>query len=63
MLRNRIRQTARTLCRQLNTMYPISADDVSTTPGPHEQCYERAVGDAMEQADVAIEHERYASND
>ena len=46
-LRARIRFTAAQECRQLDTMYPIAADD--SPP-----CYRTAVEGAMEQADNAI---------
>lgn len=46
-LEARIRQTARTMCRQLDVMHPVRADN-----GP--PCYETAVEGAMIQAEAAI---------
>jgi UrcA family protein len=46
-LRERVRETARTLCRKLDVRYPIS---VSGDP----PCYDEALRDAMAQADAAI---------
>jgi UrcA family protein len=64
VLKNRIRQTARNLCQELHALYPISADGVSTTPGPKEECYRNAVDNAMEQANAAIGEARHvARND
>jgi UrcA family protein len=47
ILRDRISQTARVMCHQLNVRYPITAPN---SPG----CYTTAMGDAMAQAHVAI---------
>jgi UrcA family protein len=46
-LEARVRQTARNLCRQLDVMHPVKADD--SPP-----CYETAVEGAMIQAEAAI---------
>ncbi|HEY2071162.1 MAG TPA: UrcA family protein [Rhizomicrobium sp.] len=51
ILQERIRATARTLCRQLDVTHPIATED--SPP-----CYETAVSDAMAQADNAIDAAR-----
>lgn len=57
ILRGRIRSTALMLCRQLDTMHPVAAND--SPP-----CYQRALEDAMDQADQAIANARnMASNE
>lgn len=48
-LRNRISFTARTLCRQLDAMYPASYDG-----GTSQDCYRDAFASGMEQAHGAI---------
>jgi UrcA family protein len=48
-LRGRISFTARTLCRQLDTMYPVSYDG-----GTSQDCYRDAFASGMEQAHGAI---------
>jgi len=50
-LRERIRDTARAECRQLDAMYPVAADD--SPP-----CFRTAMEDAMQQADEAIDRAR-----
>lgn len=56
-LHNRIRATARTLCRELEFMHPVVIDNAS-------DCYRDAVQDAMYQADAAIADSRgYAQNE
>ena len=50
-LKDRIRYTARTMCRQLDFRYPVSTDD--SPP-----CYQTALDDAMPQADAAIAQAR-----
>ncbi len=55
-LRERIRHTARDLCRQLDTRYPITAE--GSPP-----CYRTALADAMVQADAAIDDARNADVD
>jgi UrcA family protein len=52
MLRERVKMTARTLCRQIDTQYIV--DD---TQGDH--CYRDAVEDALYHADRAIADARY----
>jgi UrcA family protein len=53
-LRDRVRFTARTLCNQLDEMYPATYDGGSDQwPGDHE-CYRNAYDQAMAQADQAI---------
>lgn len=47
ILKQRVRLTARMLCRQLDERYPVTADD--SPP-----CYSAALDDAMYQADRAI---------
>ncbi len=47
ILRDRISETARAMCHQLNVRYPITAPN---SPG----CYTTAMGDAMAQVQVAI---------
>jgi UrcA family protein len=49
--RDRIRVTARTLCHRLDAFY-VGYEDTA------EQCYRRAVADAMPQADHAISNAR-----
>lgn len=51
VLETRIRSTARTLCRNLEIMHPVAADD--SPP-----CYQTAVADAMAQAEDAIAQAR-----
>jgi len=53
ILRDRVRTQAHMLCRQLDTMYPASAENDSLW-----RCEQRAAGDAMAQADAAIGHAR-----
>jgi UrcA family protein len=55
-LEARVRQTARTLCRQLDVMHPVKAD--SSPP-----CYETAVEGAMIQAEAAIADARDFASD
>jgi UrcA family protein len=50
-LRKRIRFAASSMCRQLDVDYPVTADD--SPP-----CYRTALGDAMYQADIAINNAR-----
>lgn len=50
-LESRIRSTARNLCRQLDIMHPVKADN--SPP-----CYQTAVNDAMAQAEDAIAQAR-----
>jgi len=52
ILRNRIRLTARLLCRDLDERYPVTAD--YSPP-----CYKNAVEDAMYRADRAIADARH----
>jgi UrcA family protein len=47
VMRDRIRKTARRMCRQLDMRYPISAPD---SP----DCYRNAMNNAMYRANVAI---------
>jgi UrcA family protein len=54
-LRSRISYTARTLCRQLDTMYPVSYDG-----GTSQDCYRDAFAGGMEQAHGAIRAARGA---
>lgn len=56
-LRQRIAFEARTLCRQLDTMYPVSADDAGGWNG---RCYNRAYERAMYRADRVIYEARYS---
>lgn len=51
-LRDRVRSTARDLCRELDQRYPAAEDDIGS-------CQRHAVYDAMAQADAAIGDERY----
>lgn len=51
VLRNRIRSTARMLCRELETTHPVVIDNAS-------DCYRNAVEGAMYQADTAIAQAR-----
>lgn len=56
-LKNRVRQTARNLCHQLDVRYPVTAD---RSP----DCYTTASNDALAQADDAIaDARRYARGD
>ncbi len=55
ILRARVRDAARDLCRRLDTRYPISTDD--SPP-----CYSTALDDAMAQADRAIDDAREYGN-
>jgi UrcA family protein len=50
-MRHRISYTARSMCRRLDVMYPITAPD---SPG----CYTTAMNDAMYQANIAITRAR-----
>jgi UrcA family protein len=50
-LRERVRNTARDLCRQIDFRYPIAAN--GSPP-----CYRTAVADAMDQVDEAIDRAR-----
>jgi len=52
-LHNRIRYTARALCRDLDARYPVNDTDNWT-------CYRRAVSDAFNQADAAIDRAHYS---
>lgn len=54
-LKSRIRYTAQSLCRELDVMHPITADD--SPP-----CYRTAVEGGMEQADAAIRNAREYSD-
>jgi UrcA family protein len=56
ILETRIRSTARNLCRQLDVMHPVKADN--SPP-----CYQAAVQDAMYQAEDAIAQARNAEAD
>ena len=51
-LRDRVRYTARALCRELDRRYPITVSDGQP------DCYRAAVDDAMYQADRAIDDAR-----
>jgi UrcA family protein len=51
VLRDRLSATARSLCRQLDIRYPITAPG---SPG----CYTTAMNDAMYRADIAIAQAR-----
>lgn len=51
IMRDRISETARRMCRQLDVRYPITAPG---SPG----CYTTAMNDAMYQANIAIARER-----
>jgi UrcA family protein len=51
IMRDRISDTARSMCHQLNVRYPITAPG---SPG----CYTTAMNDAMYQANIAIAQER-----
>jgi len=51
-LHNRIRYTARTLCRDLDVRYPVSDTDNQT-------CYRQSVADAFDRAAAAIDRARY----
>ena len=56
-LHNRIRATARTLCREISAMHPVVLDS-------DQDCYRAAVDDAMYQADAAISDARgFAQNE
>ena len=50
-LRERVRRTARELCRSLDVRYPVATQD--SPP-----CYSTAVADAMDQADAVIAQAR-----
>jgi|HubBroStandDraft_4_1064222.scaffolds.fasta_scaffold525181_1 UrcA family protein len=54
-LRERVSFEARELCKQLDAMYPVSADDSS---GWNNRCYDRAFEQAMYQADRVIAEAR-----
>ncbi len=60
-LRDRIGYTARALCRRLNAMYPISADDTHVSWPSDTNCYDHAVDRAWVQADQAIRMARYGN--
>lgn len=51
VMRDRISDTARNMCRQLNVRYPITAPG---SPG----CYTTAMNDAMYQANIAVAQAR-----
>ena len=54
-LRSRVSYTARTLCRQLNVMYPVTYDGGSDQwAATNHDCYRDAFERGMEQADGAI---------
>jgi UrcA family protein len=58
-LRARISFQAHELCRQLDVMYPVSADDSS---GWNSRCYDRAYEHAMHQADRVVGEARYGNS-
>jgi UrcA family protein len=53
-LRDRIRQTALSLCQEIENRYPVTAD--GSPP-----CYRTAFDDAMDQAESAIQNARLAA--
>ncbi|HUO91274.1 MAG TPA: UrcA family protein [Rhizomicrobium sp.] len=53
-LRNRVSFAARSLCNQLDAMYPASYDEAGADWPTDTQCYRDAYSRAMDQADGAI---------
>lgn len=49
-LRNRLHFAAWTLCDQLNSFYPVSAEEDGSGLAPQLRCYHRAFGQAIHQA-------------
>jgi UrcA family protein len=53
-LRERIRYTARAMCKRLDAEYPVNAPDEPRDAFGSTNCYRDAIADGMDQADQAI---------